>query len=79
MFLSIATFAIVLTDRLGWLKLDDAIGLCLACFAIAALVLDFTGLRQAVNQSESQSNPQMMDLCMDVKEIKARLRQEVIK
>lgn len=74
LFLSVATFSIVLTDRLPWLDFYSAVIGCLAVFFIASLFFDTTGLRQAVNQSESNSNPQMMDLCKDVKDIKARLK-----
>lgn len=73
LFFSIATFAIVLTDRFQFIDIEWALIVCLAMFLVSSIVLDLTGFRQSINQSESQSNPQMMELCKDVKEIKKEI------
>lgn len=76
LFMSIGTFSLVLTDRLPNVKFIDAIILCGIALVVFSLIVDFTGVRQNINKSESMSNPKMIELMQDVKEIKAKMRCE---
>ena len=71
--MSLGTFAIVLTDRIQIISLPVAfIGGCFGLL-ILSILFDKTGIRQMVNASESVSNPKMIELMTDVKDIKRQL------
>lgn len=73
LFMSVGTFSIVLSDRITTISLPIAFIASTVMLIVLSLFLDKTGIRQNVNGTESNSNPRMMELMQDVKEIKNKM------
>lgn len=75
LFFSIGTFGIVLTDRFKGIGLLEALVFSMILFTITSIIMDITGIRGAINYSESNSNPRTVQMLKDLTEIRKELKE----